>query len=394
MHCAEGVINSYPPISAMPQTEAQSEPSTQLTRYVDHPGRRRAIRSGRRNLAWGVAFLFAAVCICGIALYVGGARALLAPLLFLICFTALWVLARMKVFSQRNGVFFGLTVAVLLGASVALLEQAWFILGKRSLLGAKAGEPNVTLTPSTQDSSTATSAHPLLTRSLKYEEPDPSLPRVRASRDFDISIGGRIYSIRKGDSFQLRDEKNGEYVIVAGEFLARVPLDSMDQLTPELTQNAGARPVDDGKGAIEKAESDKIQSKARAEAVRRFPGLSQVGSSENKLFLEAYNDLKKRNSELLEDPAWPIRLAEILAQRYSWQEAGVIDVDAPPVTEPSIAPGTKMLSEPGDLFDTKPAPPVPGATPSPAPSPAPASPAGSNLPQNDPDIPPPPRGPQ
>jgi hypothetical protein len=371
-----------------------------LTRYVEHPGRRRAIRSGRRNLAWGVAFLFAAACICGIAVYVGGPRALLPPVLFLGCFTALWVLARMKVFSQRNGVFFGLTVAVLLGASAALLEQAWHYLGKRGTLGAQPGEPSFSAAPSSQGSAPSAPAHPLLTQSLKYEEPDPSLPRVRASRSFDISIGGKVYSIQSGDTFQLRDEKSGEYVIVAGEFLARVPLDSMDQLAPEPVRGANAKPADDGKGALEKAENDKLQTQARAEAVRRFPGVGQVGSSENKLFLEAYNDLKKRNSELLEDPAWPIRLAEILAQRYGWQETGVIDVDTPPVTEPAIAPGTKMLSEPGDLFDTKPAPaPAPpgsGAAPAPAPSPAPAppAPADSNLPQNDPDIPPPPRGPQ
>src|SRR5262245_42862451 len=101
----------------MPQTEAHSESSNQLTRYVEHPGRRRAIRAGRRNLAWGVAFLFAAACVCGISLFVGGPRAVIPPILFLACFTVLWVLARMKVFSQRNGVFFGLAVTALLGAS-------------------------------------------------------------------------------------------------------------------------------------------------------------------------------------------------------------------------------------------------------------------------------------
>ena len=180
----------------------------------------------------------------------------------------------------------------------------------------------------------------------------------------------------------------------------------MDQLTPELSRAAASVPKDDGKGALDKAENDKLQAKARAEAARRFPGLRQQGSSENRLFLEAYNDLKKRNSDLLEDPEWPIRLAEILAQRYSWPESGVQDVDTPPVTEPSIAPGTKMLSEPGDLFDTKPAPapaPAPGASSAPVPVPVPApapvptpspAPAQDNLPSRNSDIPPPPRGPQ
>jgi hypothetical protein len=287
----------------------------------------------------------------------------------------------MKVFGQRNGVFFGVAVTVLLGASISLLEQAWNHLSKRSYPEDKA-MPSVTL--SQPNAGPAAPAHPLLTQSPKYEVPDTSLPRVRASREFDISIGGRIYTIRAGDTFQLRDEKNGEFVIVAGEFLARVPLDSMDQLTPEPNRGA-AKPGDDGKGALEKAESDKITRKSQADAARRFPGLAQKGSSENKLFLEAYNDLKKMKSDLLEDPEWPMRLAEILAQRFSWQESGVIDVDAPSVTEPSIAPGTKMLSEPQDILDSKPAA---------APIPQSPKPADDSLPKNNPDIPPPPRGPQ
>jgi hypothetical protein len=369
----------------MPQTEAHSETSAQLTRYVEHPGRRRAIRAGKRNLAWGVAFLFAAVCICGIGLYVGGPRALLVPILFLGCFTALWVLARMKVFAQRNGVFFGVAVTVLLGASVGLLEQAWNYLAKRNA-GADVAGPNVTLSQSALTSAPAASLHPLLTQSLKYEEPDSTLPRVRASRDFDISIGGKVYAIRRGDTFQLRDEKNGEFVIVTGEFLARVPLDSMDQLTTEPARAANAKPVDDGKGALEKSESNKITRQSQSEAARRYPGLGQKGSNENKLFLEAYADLKKMKSDLLEDAEWPMRLAEILAQRYGWQESGVIE-DAPPVTEPTIAPGTKMLSEPQDLVAPKPAL-------APIPTPQRPKPTEDALPKNEPDIPPPPRGPQ
>jgi hypothetical protein len=372
----------------MPQTEAHSESSTQLTRYVDHPGRRRAIRAGRRNLAWGVAFLFAALCICGIALFVGGSRAVLPPMLFLACFTALWVLARMKVFSQRNGVFFGLAVTALLGASAALVEQAWFYLAKRSANG-ESMLPSVTLNQPGVPSAPAAPEVPLLTQSLKYEEPEPTLPRVRASRDFNISIGGKTYSIRKGDTFQFRDEKNNEYIIIAGEFLARVPLNSMDQLTPEPARAANVKGSgDDGKGAIEKAAIAKITKKAQEEAARRFPGLRQQGSAENKLYLEAYNDLKKRNSDFLEDPEWPVHLAEILAQRNQWQESGVVDFDAPPVTEPSIAPGTKMLSEPHEIAN-----PQPTTLPIPSPAPAPA-PAEDTLPKRDSDIPPPPRGPQ
>jgi hypothetical protein len=283
-------------------------------------------------------------------------------------------------------VFFGLAVTVLFGASVALLEQAWIHLSKRSI-GTVGAAPNVMLTQ--PNSAAAAPGNPLLTQSLKYEEPDPSLPRVRASRDFDISIGGKVYAIRRGDTFQLRDEKNGEFVIVAGEFMARVPLDSMDQLTPEPNRAANAKPADDGKGALEKSEADKITLKAQAEAARRYPGLREKGSNENGTYLKAYNDLKKMKSDLLEDPEWPLRLAEILAQRYHWQESGVVDDEAPPTTEPPIAPGTKMLSEPRDLVDPK---PTANSSPIPVP-PAPAR-TEDSIPKKEPDIPPPPRGPQ
>jgi hypothetical protein len=176
---------------------------------------------------------------------------------------------------------------------------------------------------------------------------------------------------------------------VAGEFLARVPIDSMDQLTPEPARAANAKgAADDGKGAIEKATMAKITKKAQEEAARRFPGLRQQGSPEHRLYLDTYNDLKKRNSEFLDDPEWPMNLAEILAQRNQWQESGVVDFDAPPVTEPTIAPGTKMLSEPKEAANPQPATP-----PVPAPAPAPL-PVEDKLPKSNSDIPPPPRGPQ
>jgi hypothetical protein len=290
----------------------------------------------------------------------------------------------MKIFSQRNGVFFGLAVTALLGASAALLEQAWVHLVNRGV-GLGGFTPNGTLTQSVVPSASAAPEIPLLTQSLKYEAPEPTLPRVRASRDFNLSIGGKTYAVRRGDTFQFRDEKNGEYIIVAGEFLARVPLDSMDQLTPEPGRAANAKSSgDDQMGALEKSVNAKVTKKAQEEAARRFPGLRQQGSTENKTYLEAYNDLKSRKSDLLEDPEWPIRLAEILAQRFHWEEAGVVDVDAPPVTEPAIAPGTKMLSEPQEIADPK--PPIPTK-----PQPLPAE---DTLPKGGSDIPPPPRGPQ
>jgi hypothetical protein len=364
----------------MPQTE-EIYSNTTLTRYVEHPGLRRAIRAGRRNLAWGIAFLIAALSVGGIALFVGGPRALVPPALFLVCFTALWVLARIKVFSQRNGVFFAIAVVLLLGAGAALIEQAWPRLQLRAGFTASSAPGNpANGADSTTSFVAAAPELPFLTDRFQIEEPSPSLPRVRASRDFTAQVGGKNYRVHKGEIFQLSDEKNGEFVVHAGEFLARVPVANMDQLAPESakpTASATKAAKDDGKAPLEKAVLAKVTQRAQAEAMKRFPGLGQKGSNENKLFLDAYNELKRIDSEILADPEWPMHLAEILAQRYTWKEEGVIDPTVPEVVEPTLAPGAKMLADPTE------APESPSLT-----DPA------NDLPDMDSEIPPPPKGPQ
>jgi hypothetical protein len=50
--------------------------------------------------------------------------------LCLITFTILWVLARVRVFHQRNGVFFAAALVCLLGASVPLVERGYIALDR------------------------------------------------------------------------------------------------------------------------------------------------------------------------------------------------------------------------------------------------------------------------
>lgn len=357
----------------MPQTDASySSSSAPLTRYVEHPGRRRAWRAGRRNLAWGVAFLVAALLVFAMAFYVGGPQTILPPLFFLASFTVLWVLARMKIFGQRNGVFFAMAVIALLGASAALLQQAWIRLIAQQLPGGT--QPTVTLFPTTPVAP-AVPQIPLLTSAPKFEKPVGSLPRVRAARDLIARIGDKTFQIQKGDVFQMSDEKGGEFVITAGEFLTRVPVDAMEQLAPEAaSKEAGVQE----KNNADQSARDKVTQRAQQEAMRRFPGLKRSGSAENKTFLEAYNDLKERKSDVLDDPEWPLALAEILAQRFKWQESGVVE-DEPEVVEPSIAPGTKMLADPTVAPEQAPLFEQPKEEP--------------NLMPEEPAIPPPPKGP-
>lgn len=341
---------------------------TTTTRYVEHPARRRAWRAAQRNLAWGIAFLFAALSVISVAIFIGGARAILPLFICMLSFTALWVLARMKIFAQRNGVFFSLAIIALLGAFTALIEQA-----TTHFSGRRDAEPrvatNVAVAP-------AVPQIPSLIEALRLDPPDTTLPRARATREVNATIGGKTYRINRGDVFLFADEKGGETTISAGEFLARVPSDSMEVLAPApaapAAKTASVQP-NDLEGVLEKKANDEITQRAQAEAMRRYPALSQRGSPENLDFVGTVKELKDRNSDFLENPEWPLELAQLLARRNGWKEMGVIEEDdapsAPSVVESKIAPGTRVLAEP----------PIP-----------PTAPAGPVI---DPDIPPPPQAP-
>lgn len=317
--------------------------STSQTRYVEHPVRRRAHRAAQRNLAWGIAFLFAALSVACFAVFIGGARAMIPILIGVLSFTALWVLARMKVFTQRNGVFFSLTIIALLAALAALVEQGAIHLANRSAI-----EPRVSTTAAPQPAMHAEPAVPSLIASLGLEPPETGLPRARATREVTTTIGGKTYRISPGDTFLFSDEKGGTITISAGEFLARVPADAMEVLAPAPSTPAVAK-RDDPRSPLDKKIDAETTGRAQQEAARRFPGLARQGSAENKAFIEAVADLTRRNSELLDDPEWPVQLAEVLGRRLGWAEAGE-DMPAP-VLESKLAPGTQVLApepaEPG-----------------------------------------------
>jgi hypothetical protein len=353
--------------------------SAATPRYIEHPARKRAWRAARRNLGWGVAFLIAALGVLGVALMLGGPRAILPLVFVLLSFTTLWVLARLKVFAQRNGVFFSLAVVALLGAGAALIEQMWVQLAPR--FEVRRVEPKVALSPPSEATSMAPGGGielPFLSDALGLEAPDPALPRVRANRDFTTSIAGKTYRVRAGETFLFADEKAGEIYFSAGEFLARVPGSYLSQLAPSPSGGAAAAKADPALLTLEQTANAQITARSQAEAARRFPGLARKDSPENRAYIQAYQDLKARESELLEDPEWPLHLAEMLAQRMGWEEMGVIEA-RPAIAESRIAPGTRVLDEAAPADATAPQlAPAPEAEPEPEP---------------EPDIPPPPQVP-
>jgi hypothetical protein len=239
-------------------------------------------------------------------------------------------------------VFFSLAVIALLGALAALVEQGWRHLAKGG------DEPRVSTNVGSEVAMTSPGATeiPRLIDAFRLEQPDPSLPRARATRDLLTSIGDKSYRILRNDTFLLADERGGEVVLSAGEFLARVPANAVQILAPSTSAPTGGTPADDGKSPLEKQISAQLTQRAQAEAARRYPALGRAGTTENKLFVEAVNDLKNRNSDLLDDPEWPLELAQTLAKRLGWRESGVIDDTAAPVVDSKLAPGTKVLADP------------------------------------------------
>jgi hypothetical protein len=354
----------------VPVNPNEAPSTSQPTRFVEHPARRRAWRAAQRNLAWGVAFLFAALSVVSVAMFIGGARAMMPLLIGLLSFTVLWVLARMKIFGQRNGVFFSLAIVALLGAIVGLAEQGWTHLAKRAPV-----EPRVAVGDSSSSPLPAVTAPqiPSLIQALQLETPDPSLPRVRANRSLTTTIGGTTYRINQGEIFLFSDEKGGEMTLSAGEYLARVPSNAMVPLAPEPPKAATVK-IDDGKSALEQKANAEITTRAQQEAARRFPALSRVGSPENKDFVDTAKELAQRHSDFLDNPEWPLELAQMLARRNGWRERGVIEDETPAVVDSPIAPGTKVLAAPSAPESVIPEPVTPG-------------------PAVDPDIPLPPREP-
>ena len=326
-----------------PKTETRftvkkdSESDEFAPRYVDLPQRRHAVRAGRRNLFWGIALLCAALLVLVFAVLLGGPRAVLWPLVSMLTFTALWVLARLKIFRQRNGVFFALALVTLLGSGLAVCERALDRLAGRTAIAM----PNVSTSAPGDALPAPEPEPPFLSEALSLTPPDPTEgSRVKILQDAQVTIARKIYRVRTGETFPLDGAKDGEVTFIAGEFRARLPQGDVQILGPQRIQSGAPAKTATKVSAPEKEPALdpttlEITQRAQAEALRRFPALANKNSAENQEFIETYHELKQKKSTMLDDPEWPIRLAEILAQRSNWQEAGeatdeVVGKPAPP----------------------------------------------------------------
>ena len=299
------------PRSLLPKEEARPrKPRDEefVPKYVEFPPRRR----GPRNLRWGiVALLFAAV-LTAIAMMLGGERPLLPLVVALLTFALLWVLVRVRLFRQRNGVFLALALVCLFASFIPLIERVYDAI-RRGV-----GQASVSRSgPDQNDSSDA----PLLSRELGLVAPAAGVgAQVRVLKDSRVLVEGKPYLIKTGETFRLAETRAGEAVFFANDWRVAVPSDVVEILAPRtgegtvrpaVTSTATTRPVREDAAAI--------TQRSQQAAVRRYPALGEKDSEENQLFVETYQDLKEDGSELLEDPDWPLQLADALAKREGWE---------------------------------------------------------------------------
>ena len=375
---------SYVPRIVDPAAPGDEREEKFLPRYVEVP----ALREhgfGRRNLVWGVVTLALALALLVAAVVLTGQKAVLSLAACLVTCAALFVLARMHVFRQRNGGFLAIALVVLLGAVVALVDRGYEVLA-----GIAAPQTAVAAHP-------VETEPPLLMQAFALAKPDGTQPQVKVLKDSRVVIAEKPYIIKAGDVFPLLEAKAGEATfavrdlhvslpvevveilggkpakeVVAGKevketkesamaaALAAVNAAAANAAEPQKTEPASnaARPAADGsKPETAGVDLAAVTRSAQLEAMRRYPALAIKDSVENEVFVTTYRQLKERgNAEFFSNPEWPLELAEKLATENGWARG---DHPAPAAAEPAEAPGI----EPPGMEPNAPAGSATGRTP-------------------------------
>jgi hypothetical protein len=293
---------------------------------------------GRRNLAGGVVTLVLALGLLGLALFLAGPRALLALGVCLATCVALFVLARLHVFRQRNGGFFALGLVCLLGAAMPLIQ-----VGYTSLAGFANSRPAPNLA---QVTAQATEMQPLLlNEAFALSAPDPKAgTRVKVLKDSRVIIEGKPFLIKAGDLFPLGSKTGGEVTLVVRDLLVALPAEATEILSekpaPQTATTAGApvtakpkAPAAPGAPIAAGPETpDQVTARAQREAIRRYPALGVKDSLENQMFISTYREIRDAGGDdFFTNPQWPIELAELLAKRERWTRgAGPLTVSSGP----------------------------------------------------------------
>lgn len=309
---------------------------------------------GPRNLAWGVVTLVLALALIAVSLVLTGPKVLLSLAVCLLTFTALFVLARMHIFRQRNGGFLALGIVCLFGAAMPLVEFAYgaldtFLKNRPITVVAPAAPPAA-------NPVAAPAEPPLLslTEAFALTPPDPKAgPRVRVLKDARVSIEGKSYLAKAGDVFAFASRNGREVTIAARDLLVVLPAEVVEitdeKAPPSAKALAGSEQPATGVQAPEEPGVNEtpaeITARAQREVIRRYPALGVKGSLENQAFVNLFNELRENGGDdFFTDPEWPIALAELLAKREHWQRG------APPArVGPASPPEEPPLDDPAPL---------------------------------------------
>jgi hypothetical protein len=348
-------------------------------RYVEVPALRER-GFGKRNLVWGVVFLILAIGLLIAAVILSGQKAVLSLAACMLTFTALYVLSRMHIFRQRNGSFLAVSIVVLLGGVVALLDR-----GYEALAGVGQSAPTKQFANGDPSPRMAEVEPPLLMDAFALSKPDMAQTQVRVLKDSRVVIDGKSFQIKKGDAFPVIGMKGGEATFAVRDLQVTLPVEVVEILggkvmretkesamaaalaatanaantSPAPTAPAPAPanvPEESAKPTISAAEIATITRAAQVEAMRRYPALSIKGSPENEIFVATYQKLKEgTDKSFFASPQWPLLLADQLAASNGWPRS---DMPAPAPAAPAVSDGEPApmtdapASAPGSMDDT------------------------------------------
>lgn len=305
---------------------------------------------GRRNLVGGVILLVLAVLFSGWALYLAGPAAIFTVAACLATATLLHVMARSRLFRQRNGAFVAWAGVCLLGVVLVIVHQGWVYMTGGSQAGPR--------------KNTASAEAPLLQEAFPTKA-ELAGGVVRILKDTKVNVEGRTYLVKVGELYplvdvgvdergngQLRFSAGGHDVVIAKSAAEIAPSEGVPGLDATPDRTAAAAPTATPAPAIATAPAaakeltfqEKFAASQQA-AMRRYPALARVGSPENRLFLTASREARAGQEELLKDPNWPLILADYCADKEGWPRS---DGSEPPLPPEPSRPETEPVAPPAD----------------------------------------------
>ena len=182
-----------------------------------------------------------------------------------------------------------------------------------------------------------------LARSRKFDFfKDPQWPLKLAEivalregwKSLDVSSAAKLQSpvaprsVLPGFEFSLDNNGSAQPGVAGQGGGQKAALSSSEPLQASNEAPAPPAPPASGGSASAALESgplspeDEAVNRAMAEARRRYPAVAREGSPENRLFVEAYQELDSRRTDFFDRPDWPVRLVELVAKQEGWKRSG------------------------------------------------------------------------